>query len=81
MYIDSSARSVNVIVTAIRVQILDEAVCISDNTNIFGKGMNPTIIPPAMERLDSLTLVRQLVLEKENFESNMLNSAWKTNLF
>ena len=34
--------------TAIRVQNLDEADCISHRTNIFGKGMNPIILPPAM---------------------------------
>ena len=35
---------------AIWVQILNEAVCISNNSNIFGKGMNPTILPPAMSK-------------------------------
>ena len=34
--------------TATRVQILDETDCISHNANIFGKGMNPIILPPAM---------------------------------
>ena len=34
--------------TATRVQILDEADCISHNTNTLGKGMNPIILPPAM---------------------------------
>ena len=32
------------------VQILDEAVCISHSTNTFSKGMNPTILPPAMDK-------------------------------
>ena len=27
---------------------LDETDCISHNTNILGKGMNPIILPPAM---------------------------------
>ena len=31
-----------------RVQILDEADCISHSTNTLGKGMNPIILPPAM---------------------------------
>ena len=31
-----------------QVQILDETVCILHNTNTLGKGMNPTILPPAM---------------------------------
>ena len=34
--------------TAKRVQILDEADCISHNTNTLGKGVNPIILPPAM---------------------------------
>ena len=51
---------------ATRVQILDETDCISHSTNTLGKGMNPIILPPAMEdRLGSSVLVRQLVLEKE----------------
>ena len=48
----------------IRVQILDEAVCISHSSNILGKGMNPSIHPPVKDklgRLVSLTLVWQLV--------------------
>ena len=35
-------------VMATCVQILDEVVCISYSTNILGKGMNPTILPPAV---------------------------------
>ena len=31
-----------------RVQYLDEAVCISQSTNTFGKGMNPTILAQAI---------------------------------
>ena len=34
--------------SATRVQILDEAGCISHSTNTLGKGMNPIILPPAM---------------------------------
>ena len=34
--------------TAMQVQILDEADCISHSTNTLGKGMNPIILPPAM---------------------------------
>ena len=33
---------------ATRVQMLDEAVCISHSTNTLDKGMNPTILPLAM---------------------------------
>ena len=35
--------------TVIRVQILDEAVCISHSANILGNDMNPTILPPVMQ--------------------------------
>ena len=34
--------------TATRVQILDEADCISPSTNTLEKGMNPIILLPAM---------------------------------
>ena len=30
------------------VQILDEAICNSHYAKTLGKGMNPTILPPAM---------------------------------
>ena len=30
------------------VQTLENAVCISHSTNTLGKGMYPTILPPAM---------------------------------
>ena len=33
---------------ATQAQILNEAICISHIANIFGKGMHPTILPPAM---------------------------------
>ena len=55
-----------------RVQILDEAVCISHSANNLGKSLNPIILPPAVDkllgRLGSLTLVGWPVLEKENSE-------------
>ena len=58
--------------TTTRVQILDQANCISHSTNTLGKGMNPIIFPPAMGkqqgRLGSTALVRQLIQEKENSE-------------
>ena len=37
--------------TATRVQILDEADCISYSTNTLGKGMNPVILPPSMGKI------------------------------
>ena len=36
--------------TATRVQILDQANCISHSTNTLGKGMNLIILPPAMDK-------------------------------
>ena len=51
-FLSEIARGVMIIVvetdTLTRVQILDEADCISHCTNTFGKGMNPIILPPAM---------------------------------
>ena len=51
-----------------QAQILDEAVCISLGANTFGKGMNPSVLPPAMseeqDRLGSFALVRQPGEEK-----------------
>ena len=48
-----------------QVQILNETVCISYNTNILGKGIHPTILPPAMHKIIGqsgfLTLVCQPV--------------------
>ena len=32
----------------IRVQILDETVCMSHNANTLGKSMTPIILPPTM---------------------------------
>ena len=36
---------------AIRVQIMDVAVCISGRANTIGKGMNPTILPQATGKI------------------------------
>ena len=36
--------------TVIRVQILDETNYISHRTNTLGKGMNPIILPLAMDK-------------------------------
>ena len=47
--------------TVTRVQILHVTDCISHSTNTFGKDMNPIILPPAMGRLGSSALVRQLI--------------------
>ena len=37
--------------SAIRVQILDDIVCISHSTNIFEKGMDITILVSSMVKL------------------------------
>ena len=52
--------------TVTRVQIMDEAVCISHSANTFGKGMNPTILSSAIGKYKGSSLVWQLVLEKKN---------------
>ena len=58
--------------TATRVQILDKTAYILHSANILEKGMNSTILPSVTGKLKdkqgSLTLVWQLVLEKEHFE-------------
>ena len=49
----------------IRVQILDKVGCVSLDDNALGKGMNPSLLPPAMskqyDRLGSVALVREPV--------------------
>ena len=37
--------------TATRVQILDVTDCISHSTNTLGKGMNPIILLPVMDKI------------------------------
>ena len=68
--------------TATRVQILDEADCISQSINTLGKGMNPLIFHPAMGkyqgRLGSSAWIRQPVLEKEKSESKPVKLRLKT---
>ena len=58
-------RGVMVIVvgmdTATRVQILDQANCISHNAYTLRKGMNPIILPPAMGEPVKLRLKINLV--------------------
>ena len=34
-----------------RVQILDKTACISHDIKTFGKGINPTILSPAIDKL------------------------------
>ena len=35
---------------AFRVQVLAEVVCVSRSANTLGKGMNPTVLSPAMDK-------------------------------
>ena len=54
---------------AIGVQILDKAVCVSLGANAFGKGINPSLLPAAIDkyqdRLNCLDFIRQPVTKKE----------------
>ena len=36
---------------AIQVQMLEEVVCVSRSDNTHRKGMNPIILPPAMDEI------------------------------
>ena len=67
-----------------RVQTLDKTVCISHCTNTLDKGMNLTILHPAMGkllgRLGSLTMVCQPALEKENSEFKSLKLRLKLSM-
>ena len=56
------------------VQIMDEAVCISLSTNALTKLLNPTILPPAMDKEVRQTGGFNLGLEKGKWNSNQLNS-------
>ena len=62
--------------TATRVQILDETDCISHSTTTFAKGMNPIILPQAMDkqqgRLGSSVLVKSRI--RKTLNSNPVNS-------
>ena len=54
--------------TVTRDQILAKVAYISYSTTSLGKGMNPIILPPAINSwaLSSLTFLWQLIQEKEN---------------
>ena len=67
--------------TAVRVQILDEALCVSHSTDTFRKGIHPIILPPAMVKTvgqtGTLNWVRQPVKEKETeFKSLLKKLTW-----
>ena len=69
---------------ATRVQVLDEAACISKSANTLGKRVNTSIPSPARGnykgRLDSLILVCQPDKEKENFEFKPVELHLRTDL-
>ena len=44
-YIELERGTCGVMNTAVQVQILDKAVCISNSANTFGESMNPTNLP------------------------------------
>ena len=66
--------------TATRVQILDDAVCISHYANIIGKGMNPTNFPQTMGKIVEQTISLTLLWQGKTLNSNQLNFAWKLTL-
>ena len=43
--------------TVIRVQIRDETTWILHNANTLGKGLNPTILSPAMNKMATETVL------------------------
>ena len=47
-YVRGEAIIVVEVNTVTKVQNLNKAFCILHNTNVFEKGMNPTIFPPDM---------------------------------
>ena len=40
--------------SVILLQILDETVCVSSDTNALVKGMNPSLLPPVREKEDGI---------------------------
>ena len=60
--------------TVIRVQVLDKAVCISHGAKTLRKGMNPSILSPAMGKIVGQT--RLFKLCKANLDERKL---WKKN--
>ena len=61
-----------------RVQILDEVAYISQSANSLRKGMNPTILPPAMGKIIGKTGLFNFGMETSlgewNLCSNLLSS-------
>ena len=45
-----------------RVQFLDKTICISLSANTLWKGVNPTILPPAMDKIVGQTVLFNLVM-------------------
>ena len=61
------------IVTVTRVQIMDEAVCISDSADKFGKGINPSILLPAIVRYKG-RLISELYSDNRSWRRKILNT-------
>ena len=67
--------------TATRVQILEEADCISLSTNTLWKGMNPIILPPAIVgQTVFFSLGEATSLEEGNSEFKPVKLRLKTDL-
>ena len=67
--------------TVIAIQILEGVNCIPDSAKNYENCMNPTLLTPSRNkkvRVGSLTLVWQLVSEKEKLNSKLFKSALKT---
>ena len=65
--------------TATRVQTLDKAVCISHGTYILEKGINPTILLPALCKIVGQTGLFNLVMAT-GLGGKILNSAYRIDL-
>ena len=50
------------------VQILGKAVCISPSANTLGKGMNPIILPPAVEMYERAILPHIVFTDSQQVE-------------
>ena len=60
------------------VQIPDESLSISHNANTVRKGMNPTILPPAMGTIAGQTVLFNLAMatgKRKTLNSHLLNIA------
>ena len=56
--------------SVIQVQILAEAVCLLLLSQILGKGMNPSVLPPAMDKYLSILAYLTLLWKPVNKENS-----------